>query len=225
MIISLGTFVLCLVLATAIGLTFAILPHLVTRTTKAGASVRPPDMPDVIANDQPVDIAIVGGGIIGLVLALGLINRKVKVKIYEQAHSFREIGAGVAFTANAIRCMRMVEPGIIDALRAVATSNGDPKAPNDWLQWVDGYNQHSADSNDEKVLFKLYAGYKGFEGCHRAHFLDELVKIVPDGVVEFRKRLDTLCQRGYEEKLLLKFCDGTSAEADAGKHTCLLVYL
>ncbi|KAI9879286.1 MAG: hypothetical protein M1830_009016 [Pleopsidium flavum] len=149
-------------------------------------------MAGAIANDQPVDVAIVGGGIIGLVLALGLIKRRVKVKVYEQARSFREIGAGVAFTANAIRCMHMLEPGIVDALKAVATSNGDSKNPNDWLQWVDGYNQHGEDPNDEKVLFKLYAGYKGFEGCHRAHFLDELVKIVPDGVVEFRKRLDTL---------------------------------
>lgn len=175
-------------------------------------------MPGLLAaDDAPVDVAVVGGGIIGLVLALGLIRRNIKVKIYEQARSFREIGAGVAFTANAIQCMHKIEPGIVAALRAVATSNGDSDNPNDWLQWVDGYNQHSEDPYDEKLLFKLYAGYKGFEGCHRAHFLDELVKIIPDGVVEFRKRLDTVSERGPEEKLLLNFCDGTTAEADAGK--------
>lgn len=177
-----------------------------------------PEMPGLLAaDDAPVDVAIVGGGIIGLVLALGLIRRNIKVKIYEQARSFREIGAGVAFTANAIQCMHKIEPGIVAALRAVATSNGDSDNPNDWLQWVDGYNQHGEDPYDEKLLFKLYAGYKGFEGCHRAHFLDELVKIIPDGVVEFRKRLDTVSERGPEEKLLLNFCDGTTAEADAGK--------
>ncbi len=176
-------------------------------------------MPGIIANDQPVEVAIVGGGIIGLVLALGLIKRDIKVKIYEQARTFREIGAGVAFTANAIRCMHMVNPGIVEALRAVATSNGDAENPNDWLQWVDGYNQQSKDPHDEQILFKLYAGYRGFEGCHRAHFLDELVKKIPEGVVEFRKRLDTICERGYGENLQLKFVDGTSAEADAGKHT------
>lgn len=180
-------------------------------------------MPSVIANDEAVEISIVGGGIIGLVLALGLIRRKVKVKIYEQARSFREIGAGVAFTANAIKCMRMVEPGIVDALKAVATSNGDPNNPNDWLQWVDGYNQYGENPLEEKLLYKLYAGYRGFEGCHRAHFLDELVKVIPDGVVEFRKRLDTIIERGYDERLLLKFSDGTSAEADAGKPKFWLV--
>jgi salicylate hydroxylase len=175
-------------------------------------------MSSEIANNEPFDVAIVGGGIIGLVLALGLIKRKIKVKIYEQAHSFREIGAGVAFTASTIRCMSMLEPQIVDGLKRVATPMGDPKNPNDYLQWVDGYNHDSTNPNgtDEKLLFRLHA--QGFKGCHRAHLLDELVKVVPEAVVEFRKRFDTFVNRGDNEKLLLKFCDGTTAEADAGKH-------
>lgn len=59
-------------------------------------------MPGTIIN-QPFDVAIVGGGIIGLMVAMGLMKRNINVKIYEQSRSFREIGAGVAFTANAIR--------------------------------------------------------------------------------------------------------------------------
>jgi salicylate hydroxylase len=176
-------------------------------------------MPGVVTDEQPVEVAIVGGGIIGLVLALGLIKRNVKVKVYEQSRSLREIGAGIAFTANAIRCMGLLEPCIVEALRSVATSNGDPKNPNDYLQWVDGYNQHNPeDPSEEKLLFKLYAGYRGFEGSQRSQFLDSLAKYVPEGVVEFRKRLDTLVERGNDEKILLKFHDGTSAEADASKH-------
>ena len=176
--------------------------------------------------NQPVEIAIIGGGIIGLVLALGLIKRNVNVKVYEQAGSLREIGAGVAFTANAIKCMNLLEPCIVEALRSVATSNGDPKNPNDFLQWVDGYNQNSESPETEKLLFKLYAGYRGFEGCHRAHFLDALVKYIPEGIVEFRKRLDTLFESGGEDKIHIKFCDGTSAKADAGKYAfCYLLKL
>jgi len=37
-------------------------------------------------------IAIVGGGISGLVLAIGLVKRNISVQIYEQAKSFGEIG-------------------------------------------------------------------------------------------------------------------------------------
>ncbi len=181
-------------------------------------------MPSIIDDEKPVEIAIIGGGIIGLVVALGLIHRKVNVKVYEQARSLREVGAGVAFTANAIKCMNLLDPNIVAALRSVATSNGDPENPNDWLQWVDGYNQHSEDPKEEKLLFKLYAGYRGFEGCHRAHFLEALVKHIPEGVLKFQKRLDNLSEGGNDEKVLLRFCDGTSAEVDAGEHIHLFKF-
>lgn len=166
-------------------------------------------------DDEQFEVAIVGGGICGLVLAIGLLRRNIKITIYEQSRSFREIGAGVAFTANAIQCMRLIHPGIVDALKTVATSNGDPNEPNDYLQYADGYNQKEGE--ESKILFKLYAGYRGFEGCHRAHLLDELVKLVPDNVVQFRKRLDHYTDPGDGGKLTLHFEDGSSAEADAGE--------
>jgi salicylate hydroxylase len=176
-------------------------------------------MPSTVEEEveQPLEIAVIGGGIIGLVVALGLISRKVKATIYEQARSLREIGAGVAFTANAIQCMNLLDPNIVAALRSVATSNGDPDNPNDWLQWVDGYNQLSEDPKEEKLLFKLHVGYRGFEGCHRAHFLDALLRYIPEGVIQFQKRLDTVSDSAGDGKVQLQFCDGTSAEADAGK--------
>lgn len=174
-------------------------------------------VPRVAQNsEQELDIAIVGGGIIGLVLALGLNRRGIKVQVYEQARSVREIGAGIAFTANAIRCMGELDPRIVTALRSVATSNGDPNNPNDHLQWVDGFNVDPANPEVEKILFKLYAGPRGFEGCHRAHFLDALLKSVPEGVVHFRKRLSEVIEQD-EQKVQLRFEDGTVVKADAGR--------
>lgn len=52
----------------------------------------------------------VEGGLVGLVPALCLTQGNIEVKIYEQARSFRQIGAGVAFTANPIQCMRLIDP-------------------------------------------------------------------------------------------------------------------
>lgn len=178
-------------------------------------------MPGLNVNEAPLEVAIIGGGIVGLVLANGLVRHQIKVKVYEQAQSFREIGAGMAFTANATRYMELIDPAILAAFRSsgsVATSNGDLNDPNDYLRWIDGYNRHRDDDPYyQKMLFRIDAGYRGFEGCRRDQFLESLVTIIPAEVVECRKRLDRLEEKGREEKILLTFSDGTSAEADAGK--------
>ncbi|KYK53980.1 hypothetical protein DCS_05929 [Drechmeria coniospora] len=171
------------------------------------------------APDEQVEIAIVGGGIIGLVLTVGLLRVGAKVKVYEQAQGFREIGAGIAFTANAIRCMHLIDGGIPVALRSsgsVATSNGGEEDPNDYLRWIDGFDRKRGDEpRGQRLLYKLDAGYRGFEGCRRDQFLEALVKIVPPDVVELKKRLESITDGGgADEKLRLAFADGTTAEAD-----------
>lgn len=49
-------------------------------------------------------IVIVGGGIVGVILTIGLLRRKVSVRVYEQSDGFRELGAGMAFTSCARHC-------------------------------------------------------------------------------------------------------------------------
>jgi len=168
-----------------------------------------------------IDVSIIGGGIIGLVLAAGLLRRGIRVKVYEQARGFREIGAGIAFTANAIRCMALIDPDIVTALRSggsVATSSGANDDPNDYLRWIDGYNQrHKEEPGFQKLLYKIDAGYRGFEGCRRDQFLEALSLFIPTGVIEFQKRLDSLHTLANGNRILMTFCDGTIAEADAGE--------
>ncbi|KAK6949894.1 hypothetical protein Daesc_008217 [Daldinia eschscholtzii] len=174
-------------------------------------------MPGTV-EDSSVEIAIVGGGIIGLALAAGLIKHDVKVKVYEQAKSFREIGAGMAFTSNAIQCMNLMNPDIVSALRSGGSvpTSFDSNDPNDYLRWMDGHNKRRKDDPSyQKMLGKLSAGYKGFEGTRRDQFLEALVKIIPEEIVELRKRLDDIEETGPDGRLRLNFTDGTSAQADA----------
>ena len=175
-------------------------------------------------NDQPIDIAIVGGGIVGVILALGLLKRNINTVMYEQSRGYRELGAGVAFTSNAIKAMNILDPRIVDALQRVATPNGDPNNPTDYLRFVDGYTRENDDPDDntEKVLFTLYTGYRGFAGAHRGHLMKELVKLIPEDRVRFGKRLLSYEERGKDSKVLLKFADDTTAEADAGKYLSTL---
>ncbi len=166
------------------------------------------------STDEQLRVAIIGGGIVGCVTALGLLKRGISVKLYEQARSFREIGAGVGFTTNAQTCMELIDPNALAAMKAVSTKNELA-----YYTFVDGFHAQSDDPHDmsEKELFRLPAGKSGFEGCHRAHFLEELVKFIPEGVVEFQKRLRSYVIGNDDEEITLKFEDGTSATADAGK--------
>ncbi|OCL02952.1 putative monooxygenase [Glonium stellatum] len=174
-------------------------------------------MPGATEFEQPIDIAIVGAGIVGLALSLGLNHRNFRVKIYEQSKAFGGFGGGIGFSPNAVRCMQLLHPQLVEAQRKTATSSGDPKNPNDWMVYIDGYHHNSADPNDteEKELFRLYTGRRGFEGCVRAQFQDELINLLPPDIIEFGKRLERVVDRGDDEKLVLHFQDGDTAEADA----------
>jgi 2-polyprenyl-6-methoxyphenol hydroxylase-like FAD-dependent oxidoreductase len=65
-----------------------------------------------------VRVAIVGGGIGGLVLALALRERGIGFEVYEQASELREIGAAVALSANGTRELRRL--GLGDQVEAVS---------------------------------------------------------------------------------------------------------
>lgn len=69
-------------------------------------------------------VAIVGGGIGGLTLALGLLKYDhIDVQVYEAAHSFGEIGAGVAFGLNTQRALKLIGPHAWNAFEKHATPN------------------------------------------------------------------------------------------------------
>lgn len=168
---------------------------------------------------KPFEIAIVGGGIAGLSLAIALLNRNVPVKIYEQAPKFGEIGAGVSFTPNAIQAMDICGPGVYKAFDKVATRNAWSSKSKVWFDYLDG--TRSPPPNDGKAVHQspefIISNDIGQNGVHRAHFLDELVKLIPKEIAVFGKRLLTIDESKAAKggKLVMNFEDGTSAEADA----------
>jgi 3-hydroxybenzoate 6-monooxygenase len=52
------------------------------------------------------DVVIVGGGIGGLTAAACLTQAGFRVQVFEQAHQFGEMGAGVQLGPNATRILR-----------------------------------------------------------------------------------------------------------------------
>ncbi|CAI0642879.1 unnamed protein product [Colletotrichum noveboracense] len=151
------------------------------------------------------EIAIIGGGIAGVALAISLVKRNVPCTIYEKAQAFGEIGAGLGITPNATRAMKACDPVIYQVFDRVAQ-------PDILWTFFDG----SDEKKDDEPIFTLGDAEAGIRGCHRAHFLDGMIQHLPEDVAKFNKQLDRVEEPyGPSGKLRMVFQDGSTAEADA----------
>ncbi|EQL01553.1 salicylate 1-hydroxylase [Ophiocordyceps sinensis CO18] len=161
---------------------------------------------NVTVSNKPSSIAIVGGGIGGLCLAIGLANHQhLRVSIFEAASAFTEIGAGLALGPNAQQALRLLSHAAERAFRNQATANSSPEFSNTWFDFRRGIDGLSLGKMENKT------GQQ--QTVHRAKFLDELAKLIPQGVAHFGKRLARLEETGLSD-ILLHFTDGTTATAD-----------
>lgn len=157
---------------------------------------------------SPLHVAIVGGGITGLVLAIGLQARGIPFTLYERAAGFSEFGAGIGFSPNAEVAMQLLSPALHAAFKEAVTPNGQ-----DYFQWVDGYTT-------DKVMYRLHLGKDGFQGGRRSDILQAWAALVPADNVQFRKELVALVNDGGGKgsPVQLRFADGTTATADVGEY-------
>lgn len=151
-----------------------------------------------------------------MTLALGLHKRNIPCTLYEQAHAFGEIGAGVSLGPNAVRAMQICSNDIHQAFEKVATHNKWESKNKVWFDFIDGTpGEHlEGHAGEPNTIFTLQ-NVQGQNAVHRAHFIDEMVKCLPEGFAHFKKHLDQIEEDKTTGKLQLKFHDGTTAEADA----------
>jgi salicylate hydroxylase len=153
---------------------------------------------------MPADlrIAVVGGGIGGLTLAIALAARDVPCTVYEQAPEHREIGAGVALSANATRHLHRL--GLGDALDAVSV---EPSALV-FRRWDDGrvIATHPIGARYREAFGAPYYG------VHRAALQRVLVAALAPGVVEHDRQCVAVAQDGDGARI--EFADGRSVTAD-----------
>ncbi|KAJ5336429.1 Salicylate hydroxylase [Penicillium brevicompactum] len=161
---------------------------------------------------MPFKITIIGGGIGGLTLAIGLLNRGIPFEIYEAAHAFTEIGLGLSLGPAAYRALPLLDP----ALRAIydslvtthADSPGYEQFRQTWFEIVWGCGAAEGD-----VLMDLKALPSGQTALKRAEFLNALVGLVPGHAVHFGKRLVGIVD-GEGEGVRCEFEDGEVVVAD-----------
>jgi salicylate hydroxylase len=150
-------------------------------------------------------VAIVGGGIGGLVLALTLRERGIAYEVYEQADELREVGAAVALSANGTRELRRL--GLREELEAVSV------VPSALVirRWDSG--EVIADhpiGRDGAYEATFGAPYYG---VHRVALLQALAERLSGEGLNLGRRCVGVDEgtAGVE----LRFADGSTAEADA----------
>ncbi|KAE8373905.1 hypothetical protein BDV26DRAFT_296516 [Aspergillus bertholletiae] len=158
----------------------------------------------------PFHVAIIGGGITGLALAVGLARRNVNFTIYERAASFGELGVGITFTPNAQRAMEALDPRVLESFTRVASAPAGGV-----LRFVDGVREVSGDGGEgHGELFQLQVG-DGYKACRRCDFIEQIVQHVPRESVHYGKSLESLrTAEDGDGGVVLGFRDGTAAYAD-----------
>ncbi|OAA73216.1 mannitol 1-phosphate dehydrogenase [Cordyceps fumosorosea ARSEF 2679] len=167
--------------------------------------------------DQPksIDVAIIGGGIGGLSLAIGLQQYShINVRVFEAAPQFFEIGAGVFFGANAIRAMSLIHPAVGEAYARISTTAGWPSKEDTYFDFVLGQPLHDLPAGTPIASPRL-GPHERHSTAHRAHLIDELAQLVPEAHAELGKRLVGLTRDEARGRTLMRFADGVTYEADA----------
>lgn len=123
------------------------------------------------ADKAPMRIAVVGGGIGGLVAALSLhyhCGSRVAIDIYEQASEYKEIGAGVGIGVNAVKLLDKIGLG-----RQVMDISGDRNGV-----WI-SFRRYDSDA---EIITVPAAAKSKIQQCsvHRADFLQILLTAIKE---------------------------------------------
>lgn len=162
---------------------------------------------------RKINVAVIGGGFAGLALAIGLQHYEhINVNVYEGAQKFAEIGAGIVLGPNAQHAMDLIDPRIREGYYRRAAFNAEGTDEDGKYVWLSVRKGQSPSSGEKITSFRHEM--QG-SSIHRAHFLDEMVKLVQPSSAHFGKRVDRIYETGDPESpVVLHFKDGTSVEAD-----------
>lgn len=152
-----------------------------------------------IAKARPLRAAVIGGGIGGLAAANALLQRGLKVDVYEQAASLGEVGAGIFVYPNSLRQLERM--GFGKALADVGAKVG----PGSCYRRMDG-------EIVGPILTTDSAGWNGMYGMHRADILNALAAALPPEIIHTNHRCTGFSQT--EACATVTFANGASIEAD-----------
>lgn len=170
---------------------------------------RKPSERDMNITSRPVHVAIVGGGLCGLSLAIALEKRSVSFTIYEARSSFTELGAGINLGPNTLEALRVIDSALSDKILRLCTRNPPPK---EHLWMAIRLGGPTKEYEDAELVTELTAPPTGNATLRR----NDLLQLLADSIglihVRFNKKVVDLTEA--DGGVALAFSDGTTAAAD-----------
>jgi salicylate hydroxylase len=149
-------------------------------------------------------VAIIGGGLCGISLAIALKVRNVPFTLYESRGSFTEIGAGINLGPSALRALRLIDPSLGEKVHALATRNPPPDE-NTWMYFR--YGAASGNHQDGELIEEMKAPPTGNLSVHRQELLQVLANDMGVKHARFNKKFVGYTQS--DEGVSMKFADGS----------------
>ncbi|KAI0060946.1 FAD/NAD-P-binding domain-containing protein [Artomyces pyxidatus] len=151
-------------------------------------------------------VAIVGGGICGLVCAIGLTRAGIKIDIFEAASKYGEIGAGIGLGPNAIKMLR--ELGVLESVVAHSGLRGPEVRSFEYRMGAgDCKSIYSYPMSSDDLRLPI----------HRADLLEALAEFISteNATTHFNKRcVDIKPSLGSSSRSIIHFDDGSSHITD-----------
>lgn len=159
-------------------------------------------------SEDPLHVAIIGGGLCGLALAIALTKRKISYTIYEARGSFTEIGAGLNLGPNSIHSFSAIDPALSDKIFALATRN-EPGKEDIWMNLR--FGAPTDNFEDAHFITGIRAPPTGNMTLSRNELLQLLANSIPPERVKFNKKIAEIQQSS--DGVTMTFADGTQEKA------------
>ena len=158
-----------------------------------------------LSPNKRLSIAVIGGGLGGLSLAIGLLKRGIAAQVYEGANSWTDAGAGLVFAKNSMDAMKKISPDIYEAFAKRSSGQGWDSKKTTYMDYRNGLTG--------ELVTSVICANTGQESVHRTLFAKDLVSLLPQGSFHMGKRLVDVTKK-QDGSYILHFADGESVNAD-----------
>lgn len=157
---------------------------------------------------EKLHVAVIGGGLCGLSLAIALTKRGISHTIFESRGSFTEIGAGINLGPNTIQAFNTIDPSLSDAAFKLATRN-EPGKEDIWMNVRLG--APTKHFEDARLIAEIRAPPTGNMTVSRNELLQMLAKHIDPNKARFNKKLVDFDQDDHG--VTMRFEDGSTDRA------------